>query len=579
MVPLALLVSGLCLEAWALPQEATVRLRQIVVNSEEDAADIRVRVTGGTSFEALARQLSVERSSGEKGGYLGQMSVSDLRQEFREAIADLTPGEVSTPVAVGQRYYLFQAVDQAEAEWIALDASGSRALQQGRDAEALAAFQHNLAQRYSAEGRLDDAAQLYESALDILRTALGSAHPATVASVNTLNEFRRALLPDTVERLATIVGLANFKDETFDRQFQGFQDALARTPLGERSYLAIKDALLAVDLTDQAEVVLAHAVKRFSDSRLTRLYLADLLAVSGKPRAALEVFAQATDLAGAPGLDPTADTQQHGFLYQRMGDMHTVLFEFDEAEAAYLQALAIDPENPGGRVALGHMYFDTNRLDQALEEYSRAPIAPEQALDLYSALAEINLSLLRWEEAAAAADKLVELAPSDPQAHFFRGQALVRLGDSEEGQRELREFMRLDAKAQAEEAQSRRVQAILSTGLAAVLRGDDAESAIDIFRVGLESYPEAGEIYMSLALTHRKFGHHLEAAETFQLMIDLGLSDHYLTHKYVAQEYAVLGDLESSERHHAIYLEKRDGELNVVLPARGVDTWEASEQR
>ena len=125
----------LCAMVWAFPQSGEAPLRQIVLASEQEAKEVRASLSAGASFEALAAERSRD-VSGQRGGYLGRMRLSDLRSEVRKALEPIAPGKVTDPVRVGNAYILFQVVPEAEARWIDLDEAGAQALAEGRKAEA-----------------------------------------------------------------------------------------------------------------------------------------------------------------------------------------------------------------------------------------------------------------------------------------------------------------------------------------------------------------------------------------------------------------------------------------------------------
>ncbi len=121
--------------ATAAEQEPQFGLRLIVVETEVEAADLRARLETGSSFEDLAMEHSVDPSS-VAGGYLGTVVVANLRQEFKDGLAALSPGEVSPIVRIGDEFALLQLLTEQESRWIAQISAGIEANQQGRYADA-----------------------------------------------------------------------------------------------------------------------------------------------------------------------------------------------------------------------------------------------------------------------------------------------------------------------------------------------------------------------------------------------------------------------------------------------------------
>ena len=645
-----------------------VGLRQIVLSSEEDAAEIRARVLAGATFEVLAREHSLDSFSAARGGYLGPLTLSDLRTEFQDALAGNSAGEVSSPVRIGSEYFLFEVLSEADTDWIALDEAGLRAAQQGRDADAFGIFEealdravafgpqdyrlarslvnlgelhrtrgdpaeaesllrrsqpileelagsqpefrvdlaqslnslglvlyaqekyldaeplyqrtlavreevrgpdhpevaitlNNLAELYLAEGRHREAGPLYERAVVILTQALGPAHSVTAATRSNMMAFRDALLREVLERFATIVLFATFKDEAFDDEVATFEQILALAQPDEQSYIEMNEAFFQADLAALAERVLLRGVERFPDSRLLRFHMANLLEDLGRTREALSVLDEAIRLS-ATNLDPAADIQQQVAIFQRMGDLHTILFEFDEALDAYTRALQVEPGTPGAgvRVSLGQMYFLSSRLEEALAEYGRAAELEVDDYALQVNLAEVYIALGRWAEAASAAEKAQRLEPSDPQVLYLRGTALVRMGQGEVGRQMLQEYARLDA-----DTLRYREAATVNNDAVRAFREGESEAAIEMFQKGIDSYPRDQALRMGLGLALSKFEQYRAAADVFETIFELEISDHYLIHKKLAEVYEAMGDTEASERHQAAYFEGREAELGASL--------------
>jgi peptidyl-prolyl cis-trans isomerase C len=80
---------------------AEFRARHILVETEDQAKDIIARLGKGEKFEALAKKLSKDPGSKDKGGELGWFSPQQMVQPFAQAVialkdGDLTPAPVQT---------------------------------------------------------------------------------------------------------------------------------------------------------------------------------------------------------------------------------------------------------------------------------------------------------------------------------------------------------------------------------------------------------------------------------------------------------------------------------------------------
>ena len=89
---------------------ASRRCSQIVVATQDEATVTRARITGGASFEAMAREVSLDGETRGRGGDLGSISDERLQHmdsEISRAIRQLPAGAVSEPVKSPQGFHLF----------------------------------------------------------------------------------------------------------------------------------------------------------------------------------------------------------------------------------------------------------------------------------------------------------------------------------------------------------------------------------------------------------------------------------------------------------------------------------------
>ena len=92
-----------------------------------------------------------------------------------------------------------------------------------------------------------------------------------------------------------------------------------------------------------------------------------------------------------------------------------------------------------------------------------------------------------------------------------------------------------------------------------------AEEAIEIFRKAIETFPDSATAYLNLGTAQSKLGQHKAAADTFQKILSLNVSDSFLVSWNLAQEYQFLGDMEASRRYKAVYLQNIDLALREAL--------------
>jgi len=106
------------------PPADSIRARHILLTFPDQATEtqvdsvltlavqLKVRATGGESFEALARRYSEDTGSGALGGDLGYFGPGAMVQPFEEAAYALEVGEVSDPVGSQFGVHIIQLVDR-----------------------------------------------------------------------------------------------------------------------------------------------------------------------------------------------------------------------------------------------------------------------------------------------------------------------------------------------------------------------------------------------------------------------------------------------------------------------------------
>ena len=92
-----------------------VHVRHIMVESEEEALEIRAMLQEGADFVALARERSMDQATRDNGGDLGWFPRGLVAPELENAAFGLQPGQISAVIQLGEGYHLIQLVEWAEA--------------------------------------------------------------------------------------------------------------------------------------------------------------------------------------------------------------------------------------------------------------------------------------------------------------------------------------------------------------------------------------------------------------------------------------------------------------------------------
>jgi tetratricopeptide (TPR) repeat protein len=118
-------------------------------------------------------------------------------------------------------------------------------------------------------------------------------------------------------------------------------------------------------------------------------------------------------------------------FYNR-GEKLKKLERYEEAIAAYEQAIKIQPKYYEAWYAKGYSLYRLQRYEEAIASYEKViQLQPEEPMAWYIR-GLILEELQRHEEAIASYDKAIELDPDLPEYWFFRGNALNQLQQYEQ---------------------------------------------------------------------------------------------------------------------------------------------------
>lgn len=92
--------------------EEQIHAYHILVETEEEAKAVLSRLQSGEDFAALAKELSKDTGSAEKGGDLGWFPRGVMVEPFEEAAFALQPGQISEPVKTDFGYHVIKVVER-----------------------------------------------------------------------------------------------------------------------------------------------------------------------------------------------------------------------------------------------------------------------------------------------------------------------------------------------------------------------------------------------------------------------------------------------------------------------------------
>ena len=88
-----------------------IKCSHILVEKQSEALAVLERLKNGESFANLAKELSIDKGSGKRGGDLGYFGRGVMVKPFEEAAFKLEKGRTSEPVKTEFGYHIIRRMD------------------------------------------------------------------------------------------------------------------------------------------------------------------------------------------------------------------------------------------------------------------------------------------------------------------------------------------------------------------------------------------------------------------------------------------------------------------------------------
>jgi tetratricopeptide (TPR) repeat protein len=221
------------------------------------------------------------------------------------------------------------------------------------------------------------------------------------------------------------------------------------------------------------------------------------------------------------------------------------------ATDAVLQALRLDPEQPGVRLSLALNYYSTGRTDEALDEVRQALAQQPTNDDCHRLLGDILAENGRFDEALLSYNTAVRIRPRYWKNHRQLALAYYRMGRLDDAATAARRVI---------EHQPRSVAAhqLLGT-IYQVMPRDD---------LALESYAEANRLepaaptYINIGRIEHERGRHEQAAEAYGRALALD-PKRVVLHRNLGDLNTDMGRPEAARASYTEALRLADAELTV----------------
>nr|WP_261368178.1 tetratricopeptide repeat protein [Pseudosulfitobacter koreense] len=258
--------------------------------------------------------------------------------------------------------------------------------------------------------------------------------------------------------------------EQYDLAIAVYKEVPADDPAFHAAELGRAAALRRADKPDAAIEVLEQLARKYPDLPVVHSTLGDLLRQQDQYASAIAAYDRALELT------PEGARAQWFLLYAR-AIAHERLDQWEQAEADFRQALALNPGQPQVLNYLGYSMVEQQvNLDEALDMIQQAAAANPESGYIIDSLGWVLYRLGRYEEAVVHMERAVQLEAVDPVVNDHLGDVLWAVGRKREAQFQWsRALSFVDPKDTEGEADPARIRRKLEVGLDKVLAEEGAE--------------------------------------------------------------------------------------------------------
>jgi tetratricopeptide (TPR) repeat protein len=465
-------IGGIWLDDWA-PIRASAFLAKA---SELDPNNVQNRVRLARSYAATGRvddarkeALKVLEQSPANTDALVVLSEEARSKEGIEAAEEQLqkfPKKTDVAFYLASANLLFNTGDMAGAggalrQALAVDPKSSQAhMAMGN----LYLFQRDKKQ---AGEELKKAAELapIRSMERLKYAAFTSATGDTGETTRIATEMTRQA-PDYLPGWTLLAELA-VKDKKYDEALSLLENVFSRDPEYIDGRRLESDVLLAKGDTKKAVDVLEHLDQTYPDSPLIKYQLACTYLRNNSPNQAKVALEQAISINpnyddailrlaeinlrsghGETVIEPITN------LLRRRPDLRSAAFllaaaygsldRFDDAEAVIRDQVTLAPEDPQPHTALGLIFRQAKRNEEARQAFEKAAELAPDNLWLVDQLVELDLVDKHFDSARQRIHRQFQKTPDLPAAHCLEGKVLIAEGKWDLAAAELKKTLQLD---------------------------------------------------------------------------------------------------------------------------------------
>ncbi|MGI9488449.1 MAG: tetratricopeptide repeat protein [Geminicoccaceae bacterium] len=245
------------------------------------------------------------------------------------------------------------------------------------------------------------------------------------------------LRPDLAEAQLLIGDILASQDNG-EAAIEAYDSVPASSPLGYAASVRKAQVLHRQEQQEQAFVLLDNLADDDPERTDALIELGNLLRRDELYERAEKAYSQAIGRIAAP-------QQEHWSLFYSRGIAYERTKRWREAEADFLFALELQPEQPFVLNYLGYSWVDQGEnLDEAEDMLNRAVKARPDDGFIVDSLGWVHYRLGDYEKAVEQLERAVELQPGDPVINDHLGDAYWRVGREREASFQWRRALTLE---------------------------------------------------------------------------------------------------------------------------------------
>jgi tetratricopeptide (TPR) repeat protein len=195
------------------------------------------------------------------------------------------------------------------------------------------------------------------------------------------------------------MGAGEVQQENLTKAIEQFQAILKTEPDDTYSLLWLARLYGFQNKHEEAEKALRQILSHESDNGPALEQLSQLLIDQGRSQEAIELLTHAAGDTASPD------------IYDLLGDAYSQAKDYPNAEKAYRQAVAGDPDDPGHRHGLAQALLSQDKYAEALEQFNKLSELEPGTSDNFLRAAQLYQRLGKFTQAEASLARAKQLAP------------------------------------------------------------------------------------------------------------------------------------------------------------------------